>query len=220
MGIGKIYNNVKQIGVDTNQKTAGDNGELIMNVILPPTIKVAPVGGLQNTYEVVGYVDISRFTTDKDNSLVKYFQSKDTKVRNSLEILETLRAMSFDGSKYKRYAETKATMTAFDRFTNFVQWGLPMCILILWVYMSTIFVMAFFPISRRWLLNIQNDTGTDVLRKLSMGFLDITDDVPEFKAYIMVSFTMFFIATLFNTIVADFMIAIAKALAAFWYTFK
>ena len=216
--VAKIYQNLKGKGIDANSALNGNKGNMVMNVILPPTLKVIPVGGTSNTYEVVGYADISRFTTDPDNSLVKYFQSKDTKVKSNMEILASIRAMSFDGSKYKKYAETKSTMTTFHRFTNFVEYGVPILILIVWIYMTLMFVLAYFPMSRNALIRMAEDTGSDLLSRLSFGFLCLSDENPSFKQYCWVSFLMFTTAIVFNTIIADFIIAIGKFLAAFWYT--
>lgn len=201
-------------------KSITSKGTMVMNVILPPTIKVIPVGGTKDTYEVVGYADISRFSTDPDNSLVKYFKSKDTKVKSNMEILASLRALSFDGSKYKKYAETKATMTGFYRLTNVIKFGIPAIILILWAYMTLLFVLAYFPISRDALIRVAEDTGSDILGRASLGYMSINEEEPSFKQYIIVSVLMFTAAIVFNTILADFMIAVGKFLTAAWSSLR
>ena len=80
------------------------------------------------------------------------------------------------------------------------------------------FIIAYFPLSREAVVRMADDTGADILSRLSFGFLLITEEPPSFKQYCWVSFLMFTTAIVFNTIIADFIISIGKLLTATWYS--
>lgn len=169
----------------------GVSSTILLTLNLPPSLQVKQVEGLQDTWQVVSYWDIENFAVSAEDEIVAYIRERDTEIMSVTEILKSLKSQNMDGIKYSDFALDKNIKNKWNGLVGFITYGVPALVIILWLYLSVLYVIIFFGWTRDKCMYLNKRLGFDLIERISFGIYATTRELPDLKAYLITSLSIF-----------------------------
>lgn len=183
-----------------------------MVVYMPPTVQIEQKTGASDaysTYKAIAYWDINAFNVDPNNGVVNILNEHDTDAEDIQGILDNIRKTGLDGTYYVKFSMSQFVKFLYDLGVNLMLRGIPILISFLWLFITVLTVVFWFPKTKEWGSDINRKYGRNVIGKITFHIVDVNEENPNLGKFLLASAALWgLIALLWDGYILRFIITI------------